>query len=109
MIFFEKQKQIAPYMSTAFRQLAEVFLRRLKESQLSSRMALSKESSIDERDEIFDDDSAMRSIDSTFQNNDIVQSKSASKPEFTQIKIIQNLDDLESESKQRSKNEKKKK
>ena len=50
-------------------------------------MALSKESSIDERDEMFGD-SALRSIDSTFQNADIVQSESASKPEFTKIKII---------------------
>ena len=56
MIYFEKQKQIAPYMSMAFRNLSEVYLRRLKDSKLSSHLALSKESSIDERDELFDND-----------------------------------------------------
>lgn len=102
MIYFEKQKQIAPYMSMAFRNLAEVYLRRLKDSKLSSNLALSRESSIDERDELFETDSAMRSVDSTFQNADLVECKTPSKPEMSQIKIISNLEEQESKVKQKT-------
>ena len=79
-------------MSHAFRHLAEVYLLRLKESKLSSKLALSKTSSIDEQDEMFETDSAMRSIDSTFQNADTNDNQPPYISDAKQIKIIKSVE-----------------
>ena len=75
-------------MSQAFRKLAEAYLWRLKDKLSTNKGSM--QSSIDEREEIFADDSALRSIESTFSNTDIPENIQNTKQEYTQIKIIQN-------------------
>ena len=73
MAYFEKQKQIAPYMSQGFKKLADAYFKNLKESKRLANFESHGSESIEQSDDLFIGmtDSAMRSIDSTFSNEDV--------------------------------------
>ena len=65
-------------MSDGFKKLADTYVKRVKEKRTKDSL---KDQSIDERDEYLYQDSAMKSIDSTFSNADLnpVKSKTTSR------------------------------